>query len=56
MQDYGFDLPPVTAAIHSLIGEPADEIARVWTHGIIIFLKKTAPDGPPGIPGPTPRR
>ena len=38
--DYGFDLPEVTAEIHRLIGENADEIERIWTNGYIIFFKK----------------
>jgi hypothetical protein len=41
--DYGGDLRHLTAAIHQLIGEHADEIDRVWTNGIIMFVKRVKP-------------
>jgi len=41
--DYAGDLRHLTAAIHRLIGEHADEIDRVWTNGIIMFVKRVKP-------------
>lgn len=39
--DYGYDLPQVTSAIHELIGEKCDEILKIWTSGLkTIFIKK----------------
>lgn len=40
VHDYGHDLPPVTRTINVLIGENADDIARVWTSGITIFVQR----------------
>jgi len=39
--DYGYDLPQVTKAIHILIGEQNNNILKIWTAGINkIFIKK----------------
>ncbi len=40
LHDYGGDLSHVTHTVHELIGEHADEIARVWTEGIIAFIQR----------------
>jgi hypothetical protein len=43
LHDYGHDLPEVTAEIHRLIGRYAEQIARVWVEGIMIFIEHGAP-------------
>jgi hypothetical protein len=42
--DYAGDLRHLTATIHALIGEHAEEIERVWTDGIIMFVKRAHSD------------
>lgn len=45
LDDYGRDLPQVTEAIHTLIGENAGEIQNVWRTGLktIAIKKKPQP-------------
>jgi hypothetical protein len=38
--DYGKDLPELTAALHDRIGAHADEIARVWPVGYTLFITR----------------
>jgi hypothetical protein len=38
--DYGKDLPALTAALHARIGAHAAEIGRVWPVGYTLFISR----------------
>jgi len=40
LHDYGSTLPSVTHTVNALVGEHAEEIARIWVHGIIVFIQR----------------
>ena len=48
IHDYGHDLPPVTHTVHKLLGEHAEDVARVWLSGIIIFVQRETAVRPTG--------